>query len=123
MGKREKGLMNTSKITVDMEQLFELPSDPEKVLFLSVLLQALLDSTKPSTTAEPDEAKEERRAAKAWFFASIGVTSEDFITVCDLADVEPTMMQGFAYKILGTKEIDFVRKRINTILSNKQINR
>ena len=123
MGKREKALMNTSKITVDMEQLFELPSDPDKVLFLSVLLQALLDATKPSTTSEPDESKEARRAAKAWFFASIGVTSEDFITVCDLADVEPTMAQGFAYKILRSREIDFVRKRINTILSNKQINR
>ena len=91
----------------------------ERILFLSVILQALLDATKTESNNEPDEAVEARRAAQAWFFASIGVTSEDFNTVCDMAGVDPELMRGFAFKILRSKEISYVRKRINAILSSK----
>jgi hypothetical protein len=53
----------------------------------------------------------------AWFFSSVGVTAEDFITVCDIADIDPDYVKSFAFKVLRSKEVDFVRKRINTVLT------
>jgi len=108
-----------SRINLDVEELLEQDAPPEKILFLCVLLQALLDATKPSTGNEPDEEVMARSAAKAWFFASVGVTAEDFVAVCDLAGIDPKRMRTFAFKVLKSKEIKYVRKRINTVLSFK----
>lgn len=103
---------------ISAEQLIEnKQTSPEKVLFLSVILQALLDATKPETLSEPEEEKLARRSAQAWFFASIGVTSEDFVDICDLAGISPVDMRNFAFKILRSKEIKYIRKRINTVLN------
>jgi hypothetical protein len=108
------------KFLVNVEHLLgkQLES-PEKVLFLSVILQALLDATKPETNSEPEEEKLARRSAKAWFFASIGVTSEDFIDICDLAGISPVDMRSFAFKVLRSKEIKYIRKRINRVLTHE----
>ncbi len=89
------------------------------MLFLCVILQALLDATKTSNEGEPEEEKIARRSAKAWFFASIGVTAEDFIEVCDMADVNYIQMRSFAHKVLRSKEVEYTRRRINTVLSFK----
>lgn len=93
-------------------------SSPEKTLFLAVILQALLDATKPSYDGEPDNAVIDRQRAVAWFTASVGVTAEDFNEVCENAGVNPSYMRNFAYKVLKSGEIDFVRKRINAILGH-----
>lgn len=108
----EKFLLNVEHL-LDQNQ----EASPEKVLFLSVILQALLDATKPETQSEPEEEKLARRSAQAWFFASIGVTSQDFVDVCDLAGVSPVDMRSFAFKVLRSKEVKYIRKRINTVLS------
>ena len=92
-------------------------SNPEQVLFLSVILQALLDATKKENNKESLETKMERDKARAWFFSSVGVTAEDFNTVCDIAGVNPSHVRSFAFKVLKSKEIKFVRKRINAVLS------
>lgn len=84
---------------------------------MSVILQAMLDATKPETEKESEDAVVARRSAQAWFFSSIGVTAEDFITVCDIADIDPDYVKSFAFKVLRSKEVDFVRKRINTVLT------
>ena len=94
-------------------------SQPERILFLSVILQALLDATKPETPTEPEDERVARDQAKAWFTASVGVTAEDFNEVCDLAGVSPLRMRTFAFQVLVFKDIPFVRKRINTVLSFK----
>ena len=107
----EDGIIFSEQITTSI-------SRPEKTLFLAVILQALLDATKPEYEGEPDHAVMERDRAKAWFFASIGVTAEDFNEVCDNAGVNPAYMRRFAYKVLKSGEIDFVRKRINAILGH-----
>lgn len=108
----EKFLLNVEHL-LDQNQ----EASPEKVLFLSVILQALLDATKPETQSEPEEEKLARRSAQAWFFASIGVTSQDFVDVCDLAGISPVDMRSFAFKVLRSKEVKYIRKRINTVLS------
>tara|TARA_R110000803_G_scaffold92391_2_gene159864 strand:+ start:120 stop:464 length:345 start_codon:yes stop_codon:yes gene_type:complete len=90
----------------------------EKTLFLAVILQALLDATKPQYSGEPEQSGLDRRSAKAWFTASAGVTAQDFITVCDLAGVDPSYTRTFSYKIIESKEVVFVRKRINALLTH-----
>ena len=103
---------------IEIEQEINEPKSPEQTLFLCVLLQALLDATKPTYDGEPDTAVIERDRAIAWFFASIGVTAEDFRNVCDYAGVDPSYMREFAYKVLRSGEIEYVRKRINAVLGH-----
>jgi len=93
-------------------------STPEKLLFLAVILQALLDATKPKEQKESDISIVARDQAKAWFFATVGVTCSNFELVCENAGLEPTYVRGFAYKVLESKKIQYVRKRINKILNN-----
>tara|TARA_R100000008_G_C3467211_1_gene107153 strand:- start:137 stop:469 length:333 start_codon:yes stop_codon:yes gene_type:complete len=99
------------------EYLEKTESDPEKLLFLAVILQALLDATKPRKKTETETSIVARDQAKAWFFASVGVTCSNFELVCENAGLEPTYVRGFAYKVLESKEIKYVRKRINKILN------
>ena len=99
-------------------QVLKNRSSPEQTLYLSVLLQALLDATKPAYKGEPDTAILERDRATAWFFDSVGVTAEDFGIICDYADIDPSYMKEFAFKVLKSGEIEYVRKRINAVLSH-----
>ena len=103
-------------ITIESE-LIESRS-PERTLFLCVLLQALLDATKPTYDGAPSTSVIERDRAVAWFFASIGVTAEDFTEVCDLAGIDPSYMREFAFKVLKSGEVEYVRKRINAVLGH-----
>lgn len=91
---------------------------PEQALFMTVILQALLDATKPAYDGEPTHAIMERDRAVAWFFASVGVTAEDFTAVCDFAGIDPKYMRDFAFKVLKSGEIEYVRKRINAVLGH-----
>jgi hypothetical protein len=75
---------------------------PEKVLWLCVILQQLLDATKPVKEYDNTEVK--------------GVTAEDRDTVCHLAGIDPDAFKSFAKQVIRTKEKTFIRKRINAIL-------
>jgi len=106
------------KFLLSVEILLEKQkTNPERVLFLSVILQALLDATKPETLKEPEEEKLARRSAQAWFFASVGVTAQDFNDICDFAGIAPVSMRSFAFKVLRSNEVTYIRKRINTVLN------
>jgi hypothetical protein len=89
---------------------------PEQCLFIAVILQALLDATKPKLQNEDEDISYERERAKAWFFASVGVTCKDFITVCDHAGIDYLDTRGFAHQLLQSKQKARVRKRISIIL-------
>ena len=110
--------MSDSRITIHLDEFRPDESSPERTLYLCVILQALLDATKPKYNGEPSEAKIERDRATAWFFASIGTTAKDFEEVCINAGVDPNYMRDFAYKVLHTGEVEYVRKRINAILGH-----
>jgi len=109
--------MKKEEIFLVEEGLDEI-STPEKTLFLCVLLQALLDATKPVTSVEPQSAVLHRDRAIAWFFSSVGVTADDFVQVCDYAGVDPKYMRDFAFKVLRSGEVEYVRKRINAVLGH-----
>jgi len=109
-----KGAANGLSTIEDI--FFATNTSEERVLFLSVILQALLDATKPAYPEEPENAILERDQARAWFASSVGVTAKDFIEVCELAGVDPSYTKGFAYKVLESEEVPFIRKRINALL-------
>ena len=89
---------------------------PEQCLFIAVILQALLDASKPTIKGEDESITYERQRAKAWFFASVGVTCKDFITVCDHAGVEFSSTRIFAKRLLKSKYQTRIRRRINLLL-------
>ena len=91
--------------------------EPERNLYLAVVLQALLDATYPTTTCSISETNMVQSQAEAWFFSSVSSGTSDFEYVCDMAGLSPSYTRSFAYKILKSKEITFIRKRINALLS------
>lgn len=120
--KQEKGYQRNGSVLekdiIKIESELMESRSPERTLFLCVLLQALLDATKPTYDGEPTTSVIERDRAVSWFFASIGVTAQDFTDVCDLAGVDPSYMREFAFKVLKSGEVEYVRKRINAVLGH-----
>ena len=110
--------MESSNISLILDEFRPDESSPERTLFLCVLLQALLDATKKPYEGEPAEVRVERDRATSWFFASVGVTAKDFEEVCSRAGVDPDYMREFAYKVLKSGEVEYVRKRINAVLGH-----
>tara|TARA_R100001015_G_C4571019_1_gene129076 strand:+ start:385 stop:756 length:372 start_codon:yes stop_codon:yes gene_type:complete len=114
-----KKIRNTEHLKLNL--LFNLEKKlqkerPEQCLFIAVILQALLDATKPKLPNEEEDTTYERERAKAWFFASVGVTCKDFITVCDHAGVDFSDTRVFAQQLLKSKQKPRVRRRINLLL-------
>ena len=89
---------------------------PEQCLFIAVVLQALLDASKPKFETETDMITENRERARAWFFASVGVTCKDYITVCDHAGINYEDTRVFAHQLIQSKHKRKVRQKINLIL-------
>lgn len=111
-------MVSNTGISIILDEFRPEESSPERTLFLCVILQALLDATKEEYEGEPVEVRIDRDRAKAWFFASVGTTAEDFNEVCICAGVDPNYMRDFAYKVLKSGEIDYVRRRINAVLGH-----
>lgn len=111
-------MVSSTGISIILDEFRPDESSPERTLFLCVILQALLDATKEEYEGEPPEVRIDRDRAIAWFFASVGTTAEDFREVCSHAGVDPNYMRDFAYKVLKSGEIDYVRRRINAVLGH-----
>lgn len=111
-------MLNSTNISVILDEFRPDESSPERTLFLCVILQALLDATKEEYEGEPAEVRLYRDRAIAWFFASVGTTAEDFREVCSHAGVDHNYMRDFAHKVLKSGEIDYVRRRINAVLGH-----
>ena len=94
---------------------------PERVLFLCDILQQLLDATKPNHVNDSTYTSLTREQARSWLTSEVGVTAEDKETVCFLAGIEPEALTSYAKKIIDTKEVTFIRKRINAILHDPTI--
>jgi len=113
----------SSKISIDLKDQLEVLSDgpsgdQNRLLFMAVVFQAMLDATKPEVENESAEAVLERSRSRAWFFAETGVTATDFVTVCDLAGLDYRQVRSFAHQVIHTDEVTFIRKKINAILNH-----
>ncbi len=102
---------------VSIVSLYELTEkDSHKSLYLAVIIQALLDITKPELEGEDNEIRIQRDQAHAWFFASVGVTCDDFETVCHYAGLEPHKVRSFACEVIVSGDVENVRRRFSSII-------
>lgn len=90
---------------------------PERQLWLCVVLQQLLDMTKPPLASDSEEIVDNRQRAYNWFFTTVGVTAQDFEEVCDNAGIDAEYTRQYARRIMNN-DVEFVRKKINTLLSH-----
>ena len=102
---------------LEIQSLYDVTEkNPRKSLFFAVILQALLDITKPKESKETSDIKLQRDQAHAWVFASIGVTCDNFEDTCALAGVEPRMVRTFALNVIKSGDVKDVRRKINALL-------
>ena len=88
----------------------------ERSLWQAVLLQMLLDATKPKKDRETSETRVLRSQAISFFRASTGVTAEDFRDVCHLAGWDPEYFREQAFTVINSGNL-IIRKRISSILA------
>ena len=107
--------MNQQNINNILELQEESKKDSNNILFLSVIYQALLDATKSKSITESSSITSLRREATNWFFASIGVTSQNFEFVCDYAGLKPSRVREFAAYVINSETHNEARKKLNLI--------
>ena len=107
--------MNEDYIDI-LTEVKKQESSTERILFLSVIFQALLDATKIKSKVESPRTSVERQHARAWFFCTIGVTCDNFEYVCENAGMDAEYTRSFALKVINSKEIKYVRQRIRRVL-------
>ena len=100
-------MKKTIDIFLDVE--FNKKESPERGLFLSVILQALLDATSKKSKVNKDRAI-------SWFFCSVCVTCDNFEQICQHAGLSPSYTRSFAYKVIHSPDIKYVRQRIKKML-------
>lgn len=91
------------------DQLVDKSKDPYSALFNGVIVQALIDVCN-------DKSSKEKEEAAAWFFSSVVSVIDNFETVCDLANVNPSRVRGFAFRILESKDKSKLRKHMSFLL-------
>ena len=90
--------------------------DSYKTLYLSVIVQALLDLTKPEQEGEASHIKVHRKQADACVFSSIVTTCEDFEQICIQAGVSPYRVRHYAYEVIKSGDVTDVRKKFKALL-------
>ena len=108
--------MNEEYVEILTELNKQEDSSHERMLFMSVIFQALLDATKEKTKVESSRTSVERANARAWFFSSVGVTCNNFQYICENAGMDADYTRSFAIKVINSKEIKYVRQRIRRVL-------
>lgn len=108
----------------DLEQIAWGDSSPEphsseRMLFIAVFIQALLDATKPAYTGEPGVSKKNRRRSHKWFSVPSCVTASTFEPICELAGIDPEYARTH-YEKICSGEIDFPHRRINVLLNSSR---
>ena len=102
---------------LDFDNLYDLTQkDPDKTLNLAIILQALLDMSKPKENNETNETALQRDQASAWVFASVGVTCENFESTCQMDGLEPDTVRNFAVKAATSENVYEIRRKLNSFL-------
>ena len=109
-----------------VEDLFELDTenslydltnkDSYKSLYIAVVLQALLDLSKPKFDKEKSNIQVQRDQAHSWIFKDIGVTCQDFEEVCHYAGLEPSVIRNFASNVINSEDNTNVRRKFQALL-------
>jgi|TARA_R100000093_G_scaffold39885_3_gene20901 hypothetical protein len=90
-------------------------SSPERLLFLSVIYQGILDASREELPNESDLIKRQRKEAISWFFDDKYI--DDLDEVCYLAGINPSWLVRIVKQILDG-DLAFDRKRINVLINS-----
>ena len=102
---------------VSAKSLYDLTDkDGERSLYIAVILQALLDLSKPQTKNEDSSIQLYRDQAHTWIFKEVGVTCEDFEEICYYAGLTPSMVRSFASNVINSEDTANVRRKFQTLL-------
>lgn len=85
--------------------------EPERRLYMAIILQALLDATNKSNDLLC-------KRAQAWFFCSVGVTCDNFEFICDSANIDSGSVRSYAYEVVNSKQPSNFKYRIYQIMSD-----
>lgn len=94
-------------------------TSPERVMFIAVFLQSLLDATKPEYTGEPRSSVANRDCAVKWFSIPECVTASTFEPICELAGIDPDYARRY-FKLIMDGEREFTYRRINILLNSSK---
>ena len=95
------------------------PSSSERMLFIAVFIQALLDATKEPYAEEPVISKNNRRTATKWFSLPTCVTASTFEPICELAGINPDYARKYFDKV-EKGETEFPHRRINVLINSSK---
>ena len=99
------------------KSLYEITDqNPHKSLYVAVILQALLDISKPKLEKEKSNIQVQRDQAHSWIFTSVGVTFKDFQEVCLYAGLKPESVRKVAYSLINSEDTKNVRNTIKSLL-------
>ena len=102
---------------VSTNSLYDLTDkDGERSLYIAVILQALLDLSKPKFKNEDSSIQLYRDQASSWVFKNAGVTCKDFEEVCLYAGLKPNVVRKVAYSLINSKDSKDVRNKIKALL-------
>jgi len=101
-------------VKVSARSIYEYTNkNPHRSLYVAIIVQALLDASRPEDKYESSESKEIREEAHEWFFCSC----QDFNIICDYAGFEPVKIRKFALKVINSGETeDGKRKLVSSLI-------
>ena len=118
-----KNIMITSDNLYDLStdvssnSLYDLTDkDGHRSLYISVVLQAILDLSKPKSKSEDSSVQVYRDQAHSWIFKDVGVTCEDFEEICFYAGLEPTIVRKFATNVINSQDVSNGRRKFQALL-------
>ena len=92
-------------------------TSPERVMFIAVFLQSLLDATKSEYEGEPRLSVANRDCAVKWFSKPDCVTASTFEPICELAGINPEYARKH-FSLIMEGEREFTYRRINILLNS-----
>ena len=102
---------------VSTNSLYDLTDkDGERSLYIAVILQALLDLSKPKLKDEDSSIQLYRDQAHSWIFKDVGVTCQDFEDICHYAGLEPSIIRNFASNVINLEDTNNVRRKFQALL-------
>ena len=119
IGQWKSIMTNPFELSTDVSasSLYDLTEkNGERSLYIAVVLQALLDLSKPKTKNEDSSIQLYRDQAHAWIFKEVGVTCQDFEEICYYAGLTPSTIRNFASNIINSEDNSNVRRKFQTLL-------
>jgi len=109
--------MMNDTFKVSVGSLFDLTSEePNRSLYLAVILRAILDASKPKDTKESTDITAYRAEATTWLFKEVGVTSKDFVEICELAGLTSEKVRRLAFNVINSGDVQNERDKLYQFL-------